>query len=94
MPSQRGARLTHVATAFPIDLAETWRDSAVCAQTDPEIFFPEPGGQPFDAKTVCAHCPVCSDCLDYALTANEVHGIWGGLTVNEREALLRDRRAQ
>jgi WhiB family redox-sensing transcriptional regulator len=34
-------------------------------------------------------CPVVDKCLQYALENREQHGIWGGLTVGERQALLR-----
>src|SRR5690606_8749782 len=35
-----------------------WQADALCAQTDPESFFPEKGGSTRDAKTVCASCDV------------------------------------
>ena len=62
--------------------------SQVCAQTDPEIFFPEPNtqGQPAPAKVkqFCNGCSFKVDCLAYALQ-NNVHGIWGGTTGIERK---------
>lgn len=36
------------------------------------------------AKLLCDECPVRPQCLDYALTAGEPYGIWGGLTPTER----------
>ena len=30
-----------------------WQERALCAQTDPEAFFPEKGGSTRDAKKVC-----------------------------------------
>jgi hypothetical protein len=27
---------------------------------------------------VCARCPVCRPCLDYALSNRITHGIWAG----------------
>lgn len=41
------------------------------------------------AKSLCGQCPFANDCLDYALTARETSGIWGGLTARERLAMLR-----
>jgi WhiB family redox-sensing transcriptional regulator len=41
-----------------------------------------------EAKAVCARCPVLAECRRDALTAHEPFGIWGGLTVEERDALL------
>ena len=34
-----------------------WQDRALCAQTDPEAFFPEKGGSTREAKRVCRGCP-------------------------------------
>ena len=44
-----------------------WQTDALCAQTDPEAFFPEKGGSTRDAKKVCGACNVRSQCLEYAL---------------------------
>lgn len=74
-----------------------WTRHAVCAQTDPECFFPEIGGIAGRAKQVCngnpekgtQPCPVRSECLDYALTNNETFGVWGGTTYTERLDLKR-----
>ncbi len=40
------------------------------------------------AKDICGTCPVSKDCLDYALSIREPHGIWGGLNEAERRQLL------
>lgn len=61
----------------------------VCAQTDPETFFPGKG-MPFvaqAAKRICSTCPVQAECLGYALEYREPYGIWGGLTAKERQHL-------
>ena len=71
--------------------AGSWRDDALCAQTDPELFFPEKGGSVREAKLTCSLCTVTADCLEYALTNGEHHGIWGGHSENERRELLRRR---
>lgn len=62
----------------------TWWDHAACIGTDPEAFYPEKGGSPREAKSVCAWCPVKPECLDWALRHGEKGGIWGGLSYNER----------
>ncbi|MFF4785740.1 WhiB family transcriptional regulator [Streptomyces griseorubiginosus] len=72
----------------------TWQDQAVCQSTeynpvDPEIFFPEPDetAKITAAKSLCGQCPVRRTCLDAALEGGDTHGIRGGMTEEEREAL-------
>jgi WhiB family redox-sensing transcriptional regulator len=64
-----------------------WQERALCAQTDPEAFFPEKGGSTREAKRVCTTCDVRVDCLEYALKNDERFGIWGGLSERERRRL-------
>ncbi|KSW29281.1 WhiB family transcriptional regulator [Cellulomonas sp. B6] len=66
-----------------------WQERALCAQTDPEAFFPEKGGSTREAKKVCTQCDVRSECLEYALANDERFGIWGGLSERERRKLKR-----
>lgn len=66
-----------------------WKDRALCAQTDPEAFFPEKGGSTRDAKRVCSGCEVRAECLSFALSNDERFGIWGGLSERERRRLKR-----
>jgi len=65
----------------------SWQERALCAQTDPEAFFPEKGGSTREAKKVCVGCDVLGECLDYALAHDERFGIWGGLSERERRKL-------
>ena len=65
----------------------SWQDRALCAQTDPEAFFPEKGGSTREAKKVCLTCEVRDDCLESALMNDERFGIWGGLSERERRKL-------
>jgi WhiB family transcriptional regulator, redox-sensing transcriptional regulator len=67
----------------------SWQDRALCAQTDPEAFFPEKGGSTREAKKVCRTCDVRAECLEYALEHDERFGIWGGLSERERRRLKR-----
>jgi len=67
----------------------SWQTDALCAQTDPEAFFPEKGGSTRDAKRVCISCDVRDECLEYALHNDERFGIWGGLSERERRKLKR-----
>ncbi len=64
-----------------------WQADSLCAQTDPEAFFPEKGGSTRDAKKICGSCEVSSECLEYALENDERFGIWGGLSERERRKL-------
>lgn len=64
-----------------------WQADALCAQTDPEAFFPEKGGSTRDAKKICHSCEVRAQCLEYALERDERFGIWGGLSERERRKL-------
>ena len=83
--------LVHDAFGIGVDeTAEpTWQDRALCAQTDPEAFFPEKGGSTREAKRVCRSCEVRAECLEYALEHDERFGIWGGLSERERRRLKR-----
>jgi WhiB family transcriptional regulator, redox-sensing transcriptional regulator len=65
----------------------SWQERALCAQTDPEAFFPEKGGSTREAKKVCVSCEVRAECLEYALAHDERFGIWGGLSERERRRL-------
>ncbi|MDO5645544.1 MAG: WhiB family transcriptional regulator [Dermabacter sp.] len=65
----------------------SWQERALCAQTDPEAFFPEKGGSTREAKKVCISCDVRAECLEYALAHDERFGIWGGLSERERRKL-------
>lgn len=71
-----------------------WRDRARCLEEDPELFFPVGEKEPAllqteEAKLVCGQCEVRGDCLLWALRVGEDHGVWGGLSADERRALRR-----
>jgi WhiB family redox-sensing transcriptional regulator len=73
----------------PAGLGGDWRDLALCAQTDPEAFFPDKGESTAAAKKVCAVCEVRAECLQDALDRHEMYGVWGGLSERERRVLAR-----
>jgi len=81
------------ATVEEDDNPLSWQTDALCAQTDPEAFFPEKGGSTRDAKRICTGCSVRAQCLEYALENDERFGIWGGLSERERRKLRRSRTA-
>jgi WhiB family redox-sensing transcriptional regulator len=68
-------------------IEQDWQEQALCAQTDPEAFFPEKGGSTREAKRICKACGVRDECLEYALEHDERFGIWGGLSERERRRL-------
>jgi WhiB family transcriptional regulator, redox-sensing transcriptional regulator len=68
---------------------EQWQDRALCAQTDPEAFYPDKGGSTREAKNVCRACEVRAECLEYALANGERWGIWGGFSERERRRMAR-----
>ncbi len=71
------------------DQDEQWQEKALCAQTDPEAFFPDKGGSTREAKRICQGCEVKDECLEYAMNNDERFGIWGGLSERERRRLKR-----
>lgn len=87
-PIQLGVPGVRRPTAVEDD-ALAWQTDALCAQTDPEAFFPEKGGSTRDAKRICSTCEVRAECLEYALQNDERFGIWGGLSERERRRLKR-----
>ena len=72
----------------------SWQQNALCAQTDPEAFFPEKGGSTRDAKRVCAQCEVREQCLNWAVDHDERFGIWGGMSERERRRYKKIRKEQ
>ncbi|GAB3435361.1 WhiB family transcriptional regulator [Actinophytocola sediminis] len=81
-----------------MNIHDDWRQDAACRDEDPELFFPiseaGPGArQTAAAKAVCAHCPVRTACLEYAMDNALDAGIFGGTTESERRELSRRTRA-
>ena len=76
-------------TVTQIKPDQDWRAEALCARTDPELFFSPGALEHKVAKRICRLCPVQKDCLVYAMDAPMDHGIWGGLTERERRGFRR-----
>jgi WhiB family redox-sensing transcriptional regulator len=71
-----------------------WRHAAACRTEDPELFFPKGNTGPAlwqieEAKQVCRRCDVREQCLSWALDMGQDHGVWGGMSEDERRALKR-----
>jgi WhiB family transcriptional regulator, redox-sensing transcriptional regulator len=78
-----------ISLMMPSPATESWQERALCAQIDPEMWFPEKGGSTSDAKKVCLGCPVRDECLTYALNHDERFGVWGGCSERERRRMKR-----
>jgi WhiB family redox-sensing transcriptional regulator len=77
-----------------------WQERGKCRGEDPELFFLPSNVRMSNkdrliakAKAVCVECPVISECLQFALDAEEQYGVWGGLSVEERNIILRRKKA-
>ena len=72
---------------------EDWRAQSACLTADPELFFPLSSTGPSleqltEAKKICGQCPVQGECLEFALSTHQVHGVWGGTSEDERRELV------
>jgi len=75
-----------------------WQQSGACKDLPSEIFFhpdgergPSRRNRENRAKAICATCPVMAQCADQALAIQEPYGIWGGLTEDDRVAILENK---
>ena len=68
----------------------SWQARGLChglpAKEIDELFFPAARDRAAidAAKAICGSCPVKKACFDYALDNEIRHGMWGGLTEDER----------
>lgn len=83
----------------PVSELWEWQYQGLCREADPEIFFHPEGerGGPRRrrdqaAKAICARCPVLQQCRTHALAVQEPYGVWGGLSEEEREIIVRRRK--
>ena len=72
-----------------------WQEHGLCKDEDSELFFLDPGQRGHEktaresrALAVCGACPVQTACLEHALNVPEQYGVWGGKTVEQRQALV------
>jgi WhiB family redox-sensing transcriptional regulator len=72
-----------------------WQVRAACRGIDTANFYhpenergPSRTRRELRAKAVCSGCPVIENCRRWALSTREPYGVWGGLSAEEREAML------
>ena len=68
-------------------------EAPLCAEVGGDLWFPENGGSIpnlLRAKAICRECIHRLECAEWGIH-NERHGIWGGLSVTDREVIRRKR---
>ena len=73
-----------------------WQERAACRGPLGSVFFPpvlterkvEKLAREERAKEICRMCPVLAECREYAISIREPHGVWGGMSEQERRALI------
>jgi WhiB family redox-sensing transcriptional regulator len=86
-PMCKGSR--HIPRPIRVVIIGHWRDYAACLGEDTEIFYPDKGRSPAQARRICGQCPVQAECLNDAFLSNERFGVRGGLTEHERRRARR-----
>jgi WhiB family redox-sensing transcriptional regulator len=82
-----------------IPMPRHWRNKAACRGTEPdpdtgaELFFPIGTKGPAitqteKAKAICAPCPVAAACLQWSIDTGQQHGVFGGMTPEDRRKYL------
>lgn len=94
----RAAERPAADLAPPVSRPPAWMEQALCAQVDPDLWFPDKGAAATQARKICGRCPVRQECLDYALSGADTwggmsNGIWGGLTARQRRGQRQAGRA-
>jgi WhiB family redox-sensing transcriptional regulator len=66
-------------------VAPDWWDDAACSGRGPRKWFTE--GTEREAVAICRTCPARTPCLRFAVDNDEQHGVWGGMTAEQRRKL-------
>ena len=98
MPGHRAMTRRATARDSAVRLPGQWAERALCAQADPDTWYPDTPAQAVAAKRICAACPVRAECLQHALSGADTWrgittGIWGSTTPRERSQLRQARKA-
>lgn len=80
-------------SAYPDFLNTDTATAPACRGADTNLFFPEQGQDPTEAKRICRGCPLLARCRRWALAQPviDLHGVWGGLSLHERMDIKRER---
>lgn len=75
-------------------LVHSFSKQPLCSQlsdVNPEWFFSEDIEDTKTAQSICSHCPIKRECLDWAISIERkekyVWGVYGGLTSDQRKML-------
>ncbi|MGW3269057.1 WhiB family transcriptional regulator [Streptomyces sp. NPDC001056] len=85
---------TSYAPSADLPVNTNWREYGACTREDPDLFFPIGNTGPAllqidEAKAVCHRCPVLERCASWALEMGEAHGVWGGMSEDDRRRIKR-----
>lgn len=88
------------AEPMPVAALWEWQHRGLCRTSNPEVFF-HPEGERGPARrwrneravAICQRCPVLAECREHGLRVREPYGVWGGLTEEDREAILQEQGA-
>ena len=95
-PRTQGVKMSEVSR-LPKPVVENWdwQQDGACRDLPSEMFFhpdgergPRRRNRENVAKAVCSSCPVLEACRKHALSVQEPYGIWGGLSEDDRVAIL------
>lgn len=70
-----------------LDNLPLFTQPALCAEADPEAFFPNQGDSVHAPKAICRRFLARDECLTYALEHDVRDGVWGGASPNERQRM-------
>jgi len=80
---------------------DDWETRSVCSRGDDTLFFHPEGergatrrARAEEAKAICRSCPVMMECRAKALRTREPYGTWGGMSEDERAAVLAGTRVK
>jgi WhiB family redox-sensing transcriptional regulator len=78
-------------TKLRVTMPPFWNDPRIsCRDVDPEVFYPVSYRNETAvsmAVSICDECPLKTACGVWAVKVGEPHGVWGGLTPEQRRTV-------